>query len=83
MKVTEKYPHDKKLEAPHVYKTEEEKHPGVAMVMKQGNFCLAGDIDAFSANYHPEFPEYRLTPKQNARRVRSQEVEHRGRVPNA
>jgi sulfate adenylyltransferase len=64
MKITEKYPHDKKLEATSVYKTEEDKHPGVAMVHKQGNWCLAGDIDVINPNYHPEFPEHRLTPTQ-------------------
>src|SRR4051812_32161755 len=35
MNVTEKYAHDKKLEIPNVYKTEEDKHPGVAIVQKQ------------------------------------------------
>src|SRR6478672_8513146 len=31
MTVTEKYAHDKALEIPNVYKTEEEAHPGVAI----------------------------------------------------
>ncbi|HEY7087554.1 MAG TPA: sulfate adenylyltransferase [Tepidisphaeraceae bacterium] len=62
MSVTEKYPHDKKLEAPNVYKTEEDAHPGVAIVRKQGNFCLAGPIDVINPNPEPEFPEYRLPP---------------------
>ncbi|HVT88288.1 MAG TPA: sulfate adenylyltransferase [Tepidisphaeraceae bacterium] len=62
MTVTEKYAHDKALEIPNVYKTEEDAHPGVAIVKKQGNFCLGGPIDVISPNYEPEFPEYRLPP---------------------
>lgn len=62
MTVNEKYAHDKKLEIPNVYKTEDEKHPGVAIVLKQGNFCLGGPIDVVTPMYDPEFPEYRLAP---------------------
>ncbi len=62
MTVTEKYPHDKALEIPNVYKTEEDAHPGVAIVKAQGNHCLAGDIDVVTPNHEPEFPEYRLPP---------------------
>ncbi|HEY1628963.1 MAG TPA: hypothetical protein VGF52_03835, partial [Tepidisphaeraceae bacterium] len=36
MSVSEKYPHDKKLEIPSVYKTEEDAHPGVAIIKQQG-----------------------------------------------
>jgi sulfate adenylyltransferase len=62
MSVTEKYPHDKAVEIPNVYKTEDDAHPGVATTKKQGNFCLAGSIDVINPNYEPEFPEYRLPP---------------------
>jgi sulfate adenylyltransferase len=62
MTVSEKYKHDKALEIPNVYRTEEEKHPGVAMVKAQGNFCLAGDIDVITTTHEPEFAEYRLPP---------------------
>ncbi|MGA2497587.1 MAG: sulfate adenylyltransferase [Tepidisphaeraceae bacterium] len=60
--VTEKYAHDKALEIPNVYKTEDEKHPGVAAVKKQGDTCIAGPIDVIKTTYEPEFPEYRLPP---------------------
>ncbi len=60
--VTEKYAHDKALEIPNVYKTEDEKHPGVAAVKKQGDTCIAGPIDVICTTYEPEFPEYRLPP---------------------
>jgi sulfate adenylyltransferase len=62
MTVTEKYKHDKPVEIPNVYKTEDENHPGVKFVKQQGNFCLAGDIDVITPNPNPEFPEFRLPP---------------------
>ena len=62
MTVQEKYPHDKALEVPNVYKTEDDAHPGVAIIRKQGNTCLAGPIDVITPNPAPEFPEYRLPP---------------------
>lgn len=60
--VQEKYPHDKALEIPNVYKTEDEAHPGVKIVKGQGNFCLGGPIDVVTTTHEPEFPEYRLPP---------------------
>ncbi len=62
MSVTEKYRHDKNLEIPNVYRTEDEAHPGVKIVKQQGNFCLAGSIDVITPNPDPEFPEFRLPP---------------------
>jgi sulfate adenylyltransferase len=62
MRVDEKYPHDKKLETPNVYRTEDPAHPGVAIVQKQGDTCLAGKVDVINPNHEPEFPEYRLPP---------------------
>lgn len=62
MTVREKYAHDKELEIPNVYKTTEDAHPGVAQVRKQGNTCLAGDVDVITTTYEPEFADYRLPP---------------------
>jgi len=62
MTVQEKYPHDKKLEIPNVYRTEDDAHPGVSIIRKQGNTCLAGPIDVVNPNPAPEFPEFRLPP---------------------
>jgi sulfate adenylyltransferase len=62
MAVAEKYSHDKALEIPNVYKTEDEAHPGVAITIKQGSFCLGGPIDVINPNHEPEFAEYRLPP---------------------
>jgi sulfate adenylyltransferase len=64
MTVKEKYPHDKALEIPNVYRTEDDAHPGVAIIRKQGDTCLAGPIDVITPNPAPEFPEYRLPPAQ-------------------
>ena len=62
MTVQEKYPHDKALEVPNVYRTEDDAHPGVAIIRKQGDTCLAGPIDVLTPNPAPEFPDYRLPP---------------------
>jgi sulfate adenylyltransferase len=62
MTVQEKYPHDKAMEIPNVYKTEDDAHPGVAIIRKQGDTCLAGPVDVITPNPAPEFPEYRLPP---------------------
>ena len=42
MKVTEKYPIDKTLECERVFSTVDQEHPGVRMVMEQGDVNLAG-----------------------------------------
>jgi sulfate adenylyltransferase len=62
MTVSEKYAHDKALEIPNVYKTEDAAHAGVAIIQKQGDTCLAGDIDVLTPTYEPEFEEYRVPP---------------------
>jgi sulfate adenylyltransferase len=62
MKVEDKYKHDKDLEIPSVYGTTDEAHAGVAIIKKQGDFCLGGPIDVITTTYEPEFPEYRLPP---------------------
>src|SRR4051794_39016749 len=60
--VTEKYKHDKALEIPNVYKTEDDAHPGVKIVKQQGDMCLAGPIDVITPSRSPEFPQFRLPP---------------------
>jgi sulfate adenylyltransferase len=62
--VSESYAHDKRLEIPNVYRTEDDKHPGVAIVRQQGDWCLAGPVDVITPNPNPEFPEYRKTPAE-------------------
>jgi sulfate adenylyltransferase len=65
MKVTEKYSIDKKHECMMVYKTADEEHPGVKMVMAQGNVNLAGPIKVLSQGGFPEaYGEQFMTPAQ-------------------
>ncbi|MCY7323874.1 MAG: sulfate adenylyltransferase, partial [Phormidesmis sp. CAN_BIN36] len=44
LELTQKYHYDKTQEAINVYRTDEEKHPGVKVVYSQGAINLAGDI---------------------------------------
>ncbi len=54
MKIAEKYPIDKTYECKSVFKTDDTEHPGVRMVMAQGDINLAGPVKVLSAG---EFPE--------------------------
>jgi sulfate adenylyltransferase len=54
MMVTECYQIDKKFECQNVYATTEEEHPGVAMVMAQKEWNLAGPVKVLSESYFPE-----------------------------
>jgi len=65
MQVTEKYSIDKKHECMMVYKTTDEEHPGVKMVMAQGAVNLAGPIKVLSQGGFPEaYGEQFMTPAQ-------------------
>jgi sulfate adenylyltransferase len=65
MKVTEKYAIDKSHECQSVFRTTDPKHPGVKMVMEQGDVNLAGPVQVLS---HGGFPEkyglFYMTPAQ-------------------
>jgi len=69
LEVSEKYAYDKKVEAENVYRTTEDKHPGVARLYTQGDVLLAGDIWVFDQPEaaQTEFPELRHTPAQTRR----------------
>ena len=54
MTVTEKYAIDKAHECQQVFKTTDEEHPGVKMVMAQGDVNLAGPVKVFSQGDFPE-----------------------------
>jgi sulfate adenylyltransferase len=65
MSVTEKYTIDKAHECAMVFKTTDPKHPGVKMVMEQGDINLAGSIKVLSQGGFPEkYPELFKTPAQ-------------------
>jgi len=64
--VDEIYPHDKKLEIPSVFRTEDEAHPGVKGVVDEGDWLVAGPVDVLTVTPEVEpgeqFTEYRLPP---------------------
>ena len=65
MKVTEKYQIDKAHECMAVYKTTDMEHPGVKMVMEQGDVNLAGPVKVLSQGGFPEkYGDQFLTPAQ-------------------
>ncbi len=69
LEVGEKYSYYKNIEAELVYKTTEDKHPGVKRLYAQGDVLLAGDIWLFDTPEiaKTEFPEFRHTPAQTRR----------------
>ncbi|HJW27070.1 MAG TPA: sulfate adenylyltransferase [Rhodocyclaceae bacterium] len=65
MQVTEKYRIDKSHECMTVFKTADPEHPGVRMVMEQGEFNLAGPIKVLSQGGFPEkYPDLFMSPAQ-------------------
>jgi sulfate adenylyltransferase len=62
--LAERFGYDKRREARCVYRTEEEAHPGVAALYRQGDVLLAGDVRLIDLPPHDDFPPYRLTPAQ-------------------
>lgn len=66
--VEEIYPHDKKLEIPNVFRTEDEAHPGVKAVLDEGNWLVGGPVHVLTVTPDREpgeqFTEYRLHPVQ-------------------
>jgi sulfate adenylyltransferase len=65
MKVTEKYAIDKAHECATVFKTTDLEHPGVKMVMEQGEINLAGPVKVLSLGGFPEtYGELLMSPKQ-------------------
>ncbi|MBF0564399.1 MAG: sulfate adenylyltransferase [Nitrospirae bacterium] len=65
MKVEEKYSIDKIHECKQVYKTDDKAHPGVAMVMAQGDVNLAGPVKVLSQGTFPtEYEGIYLTPAE-------------------
>ncbi|MCF8199617.1 MAG: sulfate adenylyltransferase [Sulfuritalea sp.] len=65
MKVTEKYAIDKAHECATVFKTTDVEHPGVKMVMEQGDINLAGSVKVLSQGGFPEqYGELFMSPKE-------------------
>jgi len=65
MAVREKYSIDKAHECGEVFRTTDPNHPGVAMVMEQGEINLAGPVKVLSQGGFPErYPGLYMTPAQ-------------------
>ncbi|HEY9847998.1 MAG TPA: sulfate adenylyltransferase [Leptolyngbyaceae cyanobacterium] len=65
LELTQKYPYDKKREAVNVYRTDDEKHPGVRVVYNQGPINLAGPVWLLERDPHPHFPKYQIDPAES------------------
>lgn len=65
LELTQKYRNNKVHEALHVYRTNEEKHPGVQVVYNQGDINLAGPVWLLQRNTHPQFPTYQIDPAES------------------
>ncbi|MCC7162703.1 MAG: sulfate adenylyltransferase [Anaerolineae bacterium] len=67
LELKEKFDYDKTHEAKNVYRTDEDKHPGVARLYAQGDVYLAGDIWLVDMpnQARTEFPEFRHTPLES------------------
>jgi sulfate adenylyltransferase len=57
------YSYDKQVEAAQVYKTTEDKHPGVAALYQQGEYLLGGKISLLN-EVSTAFAQYRFSPAQ-------------------
>jgi sulfate adenylyltransferase len=64
MTVEEDFDYDKANEAQHVYRTTDDKHPGVAAVYAQDDILIGGPVQIFRRPENPTFPEFRLDPAQ-------------------
>ncbi|MBD2431486.1 MULTISPECIES: sulfate adenylyltransferase [Fischerella] len=65
LELSQKYRYDKKREAINVYRTDDEKHPGVQVVYNQGPVNLAGDVWLLERDPHPHFPTYQIDPAES------------------
>ena len=54
LELTEKYTYDKQQEAINVYRTDDQKHPGVKVVYDQGDVNLAGAVWLLEREAHPQ-----------------------------
>ena len=65
LKVQDKYEYDKLNEARLVYRTTEEKHPGVAYVLGQHELLVGGDVTVFRKEVRDLYSTYVQKPEQS------------------
>ena len=58
------YSYNRRDEAVQVYRTEETAHPGVAVLMRQGELLVGGKIDLLSRTIERTFPDHHLDPAE-------------------
>jgi sulfate adenylyltransferase/3'-phosphoadenosine 5'-phosphosulfate synthase len=64
LEVSDKFVPDKQTEAAEVYRTTEDKHPGVAYLKTSGDVYLGGEIRVLERPFAPEFPSYHRDPAE-------------------
>lgn len=64
LELADKYDYDKVHEAKNVYRTDEDKHPGVARLYGQGDVYLAGEVWLINMPSQRDFIEFRHTPQE-------------------
>lgn len=62
--LAEIYKYDKRREAEAVYRTTEDKHPGVQVLYSQGEYLLGGRVTVVEHPNGHEFKQYRQTPSE-------------------
>ncbi len=69
--IQEIYPHDKTLEIPNVFRTEDDQHPGVKAVREEGDWLVGGPLHVLTVTPEHEpgeqFTDYRLPPAETRR----------------
>jgi len=65
LQVTQKYRYSKAQEATKVYQTDDDNHPGVAVVYQKGSINLAGPVWLLERHPHPLFPKYQIDPVES------------------
>ena len=65
LELTQKFRYNKAHEVTNVYRTDEEKHPGVKVVYDAGPINLAGPVWLLERHPHPLFPKYQIDPAES------------------
>jgi sulfate adenylyltransferase len=65
LELTQKYRYNKAHEVVNVYRTDDEKHPGVKVVYNQGPINLGGPVWLLERDPHPLFPKYQIDPAKS------------------
>lgn len=67
MELSDIFTYDRAAEAQKVFRTTDEKHPGVARLYRQGDYYLGGEIWLVNGPANPPFSEARLSPAETRR----------------